>query len=108
MSRSIPLSVAIDGFVRYMRAVGRSRHTISDYQNSFKKLQIYFPDDPEIEKLTKSKLVGFFAWLQDEYRSEPDGVAPRKSKPLSAKTILNIDTGPSALRTLAVETEISK
>lgn len=103
MSGSIPLSTAIEGFFRYMRAVGRSPHTISDYSYTFKKLTRYFPDDPAIGSLTKDKLVGFFAWLQEDYISQPNGVAPRKAKRLSSKTILNVHTGLSALWTWAVE-----
>jgi hypothetical protein len=42
-------------------------------------------------------MVDFFARLQQEYVTEPDGVAPRGVKSLSAKTVNNIHANLSAL-----------
>jgi site-specific recombinase XerD len=53
--------------------------------------------------IKRKELVDFFAWLQEEYISNPDGVAPRNEKPLAPKTIRNIHTNLSALWTWAVE-----
>ena len=48
-------------------------------------------------------MVDFFAWLQEDYISNPDGVAPRREKSIAPKTIRNIHTNLSALWTWAVE-----
>jgi len=38
MIRSIPLALACRGFVRHKTAEGKSPHTITDYQTTFKKI----------------------------------------------------------------------
>jgi hypothetical protein len=77
MVHQLALSQAIDGFLRYKLAAGMSPHTISDYGVSFRKLQAFLPDDPPLSHVGKENIVGFFAWLQDGYISESNGVAPR-------------------------------
>ena len=59
--------------------------------------------DPAFEAITRDQLIDFFAWLRDEYLSEPDGAAPRGQIKLSPKTILNIHTDLSGLWTWGVE-----
>ena len=103
MKMSITLSQACDGVIRYKSAVGMSPHTIRNYRNSFTKLQAHFPDDPQFQAITRDQLVGFLAWLRDEYVSEPDGAARRGQIKLSPKSILNIHTDLSALWTWGVE-----
>ena len=49
---------------------------------SFKKLFIHFPEDPPIAALTRAQMAEFFAWLQQEYTTDPDGLAPRGSMSL--------------------------
>ncbi len=73
----ITLSQACEGMIRYKQASGKSDHTISDYRVTFKKLFFHFPDDPPIATLTRAQMVEFFAWLQQEYTTDPDGAAPR-------------------------------
>ena len=94
---SITLSQACVGMLLNKQAEGRSVHTINDYRNSFQKLVLFFSSDPPIDTITRSDLVKFFAWLQQDYESEPDGVAPRGKFKLSQKSIFNIpqsaDTG---------------
>jgi hypothetical protein len=96
-TKSITLSQACEGMIRYKQASGKSDHTISDYRVSFKKLFIHFPEDPPIAALTRAQMVEFFAWLQQESRTDPDGLAPRGTMSLSAKTVKNIHTNLSAL-----------
>jgi integrase/recombinase XerD len=95
--KSITLSQACEGMIRYKQAAGKSDNTISDYRVTFKKLFIHFPDDPPIAALTRAQMIKFFAWLQQEYTTNPDGVAPRGTMALSAKTVKNIHTNLSAL-----------
>jgi integrase/recombinase XerD len=102
MSNKITLQQAFQGFVFYKQAIGLSPHTISDYHNTYKKLVMFIPETIEFEKITHDTLIEFFAWLQNDYISNPDGVAPRKQKPLSQKSILNIHTNLSSLWTWAV------
>ena len=108
-------------------ATGLSPNTIRNYRTTFAKLQAYFASHPErscilsggpqaavkgacavaegshFDAITRDQLIDFFAWLRDEYLSEPDGVAPRGQIKLSPKTILNIHTDLSGLWTWGVE-----
>ncbi len=85
----------------YKMATGRSQHTITDYRISFKELLLFFDSDPPIASISRKEIVAFFAWLHDEYVSNPDGAAPRGEKRLSPKSIRNIHTNLSALWTWA-------
>ena len=96
MVHKISLSQACDGLIRYKTAPGKSPHTIADYRNSFKKLLLVFEEDPPFGSITSEQLIEFFSWLQEEYLSEPNGVAPRGKRPLSAKSVRNIHTNLSA------------
>jgi hypothetical protein len=62
--KSILLSQAFEGMILSKQAEGRSVNTINDYRNSFQKFALFFCSDPAIDTITKSDLVGFFAWLQ--------------------------------------------
>ncbi len=104
MKKNITLSQACDGVVRYKSATGLSPNTIRNYRTTFAKLQAYFAghpeqseEDPAFASITRDQLIDFFAWLRDEYLSEPDGAAPRGQIKLAPKTILNIHTDLSAL-----------
>ncbi len=103
MARQLALSLACEGLLRYKTATGKSPHTIEDYRSSFKKLLVFIKDDPPIGSIARDQLVAFFAWLQDDYVSDPDGVAPRKRGPLSPKSVLNIHTALSSLWTWATD-----
>jgi site-specific recombinase XerD len=103
MVRQLALSQACEGFIHYKRATGKSPHTILDYQATLKKLQGFFKDNPPLAALSREKLVTFFAWLQDGYRSEPDGVAPRGKIKLAPKSIANIHTHLSSFWSWAAQ-----
>lgn len=47
--------------------------------------------------IARREMVEFFAWSQDEYFPDPDGVPSSNKKPLTPKTIRNIHTNLSAL-----------
>ncbi len=72
MVQKLTLSQACKGMIRYKMAIGRSRHTIADYRISFKKLLLFLDSDPPIASITRKEMVAFFAWLQNEYVSNPD------------------------------------
>jgi hypothetical protein len=82
----------------YKQAEGLSGHMIADYRVAFKKLQEYFSADPPFDEITLEQLVNFMAWLQNDYWTEPDGVAYRGRFQLSAKSVRNIHTNLSAQR----------
>jgi integrase/recombinase XerD len=103
MVQKLTLSQACEGMLRYKTASGKSKHTIAEYRVTFKKLLLYFDINPPFDSITGKEMVEFFAWLQDEYVSNPDGVAPRGEKRLSAKTVRNIHTNLSALWKWAVK-----
>jgi len=96
-TKTIKLSQACEGMIRYKQATGKSDGTINDYRVTFKKLCLYFKDDPPFAEITRAALIEFFAWLQHEYVSIPDGVAPRGPITLSSKTVRNIHTNLSSL-----------
>jgi len=96
-SKNIKLSQACEGMIRYKQAAGKSDATIYDYRVTFKKLMLYFKEDPPFAEISRDQMIEFFVWLQHEYISVPDGVAPRGSITLSAKTVRNIHTNLSAL-----------
>jgi integrase/recombinase XerD len=105
---SIALSQAFQGMILSKQAEGKSVNTINDYRNSFQKLTLFVNSDPAIDSITKADLVRFFAWLQQDYESEPDGVAPRGKFKLSQKSILNIHINLSSLWTWAVGEKLVK
>jgi len=106
--KTVLLSQACEGMLLYKQATGKSENTISDYRATFKKLQLFIKSNPPISNITRQDLIEFFVWLQEDYVSEPDGVAPRGKIRLSAKTILNIHTGLSALWHWAVDEGVVK
>ena len=95
-------------------------NTIRNYRTTFAKLQAHFaghPErsaaetspsvepskDPAFDAITRDQLIDFFAWMRDEYLSDPNGAAPRGQIKLSPKTILNVHTDLSGLWTWGVE-----
>ena len=99
----LPLSQACERFIHYKKATGKSPHTILDHQTTLKKMRSYFKDNAPLASLTREKLVSFFSWLQDDYFSEPDGVAPRGKIKLAPKSIANIHTNLSTFWSWAME-----
>jgi site-specific recombinase XerD len=105
---SITLSQAFEWMILSRQAEGKSVNTINDYRNSFQKLTLFFSSDPTIDSISKSDLVRFFAWLQQDYESEPDGVAPRGKFKLSQKSILNSHINLPSLWTWTVGEKLVK
>jgi len=103
MAHNLTLSQATAGCLLYKTATGKAPATIVDYQNAYKKLAAYFPDDPPISSITRQQLVEFFAYLQDGYVTDPDGFAPRGLIHLAPKSVYNIHTALSALWTWATD-----
>ena len=102
MARQLTLSQAFQGMILEKQAAGYSVNTIAEYRYTLAKVLIYFKDDPQFAAITREQLVKFFAWLDNEYISKPDGVAPRGEIKLSAKSRLNIHINLSALWTWAI------
>ena len=75
MKKSITLTQACDGLVRYKSAVGMSPNTLRNYRTTFAKLQAYFEShperseaeskDPAFDAITRDQLIDFFAWLRE-------------------------------------------
>lgn len=97
MERSISFSTAVEGFNLARRADQLSRHTLLDYNTSFRKVARWFGDlDPALDEITVDDLRQFFKALGTR-TVHPRGCAPRPARQLSRKTILNVHTGLSAL-----------
>jgi len=103
MVHKITLTQACEGLIRAKTAAGLSPHTIADYKNTFKKLFLFFDGGIPLQDISRKEMVDFFAWLQEDYISNPDGVAPRREKPLAPKTIRNIHTNLSAFWMWAID-----
>ncbi len=99
---SITLSQAIQGYLIFKRGERLSKHTISDYMNSFRRFREYLNDDPLLEEIEPAKVSEFLAHLGTTPQVNNSGFAPRPVKPLSKKTLLNIHTALSSLWTWAV------
>ena len=84
--KSVTLSQAYEGMIRYKQATGKSENTIADYRVDFEKLFCYFKSDPPIHAIKRGEITEFFAWLQEDYLTEPDGVAPRSFSTKSTGT----------------------
>jgi hypothetical protein len=85
---NLSLSQAVEGLLFYKTATGKSPCTIADYRAAFTELTLY-KDDPPLASITRDRLVAFFAWLQDEYVSEPEacpGAASCISRPRPSST----------------------
>jgi len=104
MKPPITLSQAVAGYLLDARARHLSIHTIADYTNSFRKLQVFLGEDPPLASITPDDIRKFLADLATP--RAPAGIAPRPIRPLSKKTVLNIHTGLSALWTWAVHEHI--
>ncbi len=72
---------------------------MADYTNAFRKLQAYLVTDVPLAGITADQIKGFLGDLSTP--RAPNGATKRPVKGLSNKTILNIHTTLSALRTWA-------
>ena len=54
MKKSITVSQACDGLVRYCKRDRHEPNTIRNYRTTFAKLQAYFADDPAFEAITRT------------------------------------------------------
>lgn len=106
MRRELLLSKTIEGFLLHKSAEGRSRHTLADYRNCLGKLLAYLGDIP-LRQVDVKALRRFFAYLNTDYRTTPDGIAPRPEQRLSQKTIRNIHAACSSLFSWAVDEELA-
>ena len=73
----LKLSQALIGFINHQTAAGLSDSTLIEYRYNFKKLQLFFTNNPNIGGIGRPEMVAYFAWLRNDYVSVPDGVAPR-------------------------------
>lgn len=89
MTKQLTFSQALIGYELAAQARHLSPHTLSDYQNTFRKFQDYLDDDPPIAEIMHTQIAGFLS-IQE----------------VSKKTILNYHTGLSALWTWAVDEDL--
>jgi len=82
----ITFSLALEGYFLHARARRLSKHTISDYSNTFRKFLAFLEGDPLFIDITKHDIETFLS----------------SQTHLSDKTLLNYHTGLSALWTWAV------
>lgn len=106
MVREVTLSRAIEGFLLHKSAEGRSRHTLADYRNCLGKLLSFLGDLP-VRQVGITRMREFFAYLNTDYRTTPDGCAPRPSQRLSQKSIRNIHAACSSFFTWAVAEDLA-
>ncbi|MBN2256960.1 MAG: phage integrase N-terminal SAM-like domain-containing protein, partial [Anaerolineaceae bacterium] len=104
----LTLFQAVELFVLDKEAAGYSRYTIRNYRNTFAKVRQFLRRDPPLAEMTHARWAAFMAWLQNEYISTPNGVAPRGTRQLSPKSVCNIHTDLSAFYTWAVKRGFAK
>lgn len=83
---SIPISKAIDGFMKFKVAEGLSKRTIDSYEFYLNQWMEHVGDQ-DVAKVTASDLTNYIAWMRTEYK-------PRRwngnKDPLSAKSLRNV------------------
>ncbi len=92
---SITLAQAFEGMILSKQAEGKSLNTINDYRNSFRKLALYLDSNRTIDAISKSYVVSFFAWLQEDYESElvyPMFIHTAFGIPLPSITFVTVET----------------
>jgi len=100
----LTLFQAVELFVLDKEAAGYSRYTIRNYRNTFSKVKAFLHGlDPPLSQMKHGRWAAFFAWLQNDYASEPDGIAYRGKIVLSPKSVCNVHTDLSAFYTWAVK-----
>jgi len=83
----ITLSQAIEGYFLAAHARRLSRHTMRDYDTTFRRFEAFLEDDPPLAEIGAAEVTEFLASLDH----------------LSDKTLLNYHTGLAALWTWAVK-----
>jgi site-specific recombinase XerD len=83
----ITLSRAIEGYFLAAHARRLSRHTLADYDNTFRRFEAFLDRDPPLAEIGPAEITAFLGSLDH----------------LSAKTLLNYHTGLAALWTWAVK-----
>ena len=86
----ITLSQAIEGYFVAAHARRLSRHTLRDYDNTFRRFEEFLERDPPLSEIGAAEVTAFLGSLEH----------------LSAKTLLNYHTGLAALWTWAVKEKI--
>jgi len=84
----ISLNRAIEGFLLYKRASGRSPHIIRNYRIQLKRLSEWLRD-PSLDEVASKDLEAFFVFLQEEYRIRRVGQFEISPRCLSSKTCRN-------------------
>lgn len=84
------LSQAYDTFILYKQASGLSDNTIANYRKTWKKVRLFFHNDPQFESITHADWLKFLAWVPDQFDLAP-------------KSVANIHTNLSALYTWATD-----
>jgi len=74
-------------FIRHMRAQRLSQNTINDYTNTFRHFTRIMPDK-NLRDYTVENITHFMAEMATEIQELP-GIARRKPKRRSSKTLLN-------------------
>lgn len=97
----IKLSQAIEGFILFKQVAGLSPYSIRNYTLDLRRLLAYFQLDPPLNSITADQLRAFLYAFQTT-QLEPAGVAPRRARLPSAKTIANLHTTLSSFWTWAV------
>jgi len=91
VSNRITLSRAIEGYFIAANARRLSRHTLRDYDTTFRKLEAFLGHDPPLASITPADIRAFLSSMNG----------------LSAKTLRNYHTGLSALWTWAIKEGIA-
>lgn len=106
MKTKITLSQALDGYLLDARVRGLSPHTIEDYSRTFRRFQNHI-GDPTLASITADDIRQFMAELK-QTPVTPAGIAPRPTRTLSNKTMLNIHCALSSLWTWSINEKLTE
>jgi len=99
---AISLAVAKVSYEAYITGVrGLSLHTVEDYSRTLKRLLEFLGDVP-LHSITTEDIESFIGHWRSK-RVKPGGIVSRPSKPLSLKTLRNMQIGISAFWTWALK-----
>ena len=106
MDTKITLSQTLDGYLLDAHARGLSPHTLDDYTRTFRRFQDHI-GDPLLSSITAKDIRRFMAHLKATPVT-PDGIAPRPTRTLSNKSLLNVHCALSALWTWSIAEGLAK
>ena len=98
----LSLSRAVEGFMLYLQGVGRSPHTLRDYNTTLSRFVQWRGPTAPMSEITTQDVVAFLAYWRGA-EVTPRGGVRRPARMLSNKTLKNMHTALSSFWTWATD-----